>query len=349
MSATRGLAVGKFWPPHEGHIRLIRQLVAECDRAFVLVCASERQVPSGIERAVWLQAMFPEVEVVIDNDWCAWHHPAECGASCTELWARRVRELGLLPIDVVVAGESYAERFADALKAKCIRLERRNEPSRGTNIRQLLSVSWLELPPVVRAGLYRRVVILGAESTGTSTLAVDLSRRLCAPLVAEVGRTYSWHLFSRTGSMQSINWSEEHFWQIVNLQIQLERDSIWKDIETTPGSLGPWLICDTDTLATVAWWERYLNCDVEAIERFAHARLADLYVHTSPSDVEFDDSDPLRDGAHVRLKMSDRFRELLRDSGRPWLEVTGSRPDRVEQVVNALARYEVESPRWIHS
>lgn len=349
MSATRGLAIGKFWPPHAGHVRLIRQLIANCDRAFVLVCASERQVPGGMERAVWLQAMFPEVEVIVDHDWCAWHHPDDCRASCTELSARRVQELGLLPIDVVAAGESYAERFADALKAKCIRLERHDEPSRGTYIRQDLCASWLELPRVVRAGLYRRVVILGAESTGTSTLAVDLSRRLRAPLVAEVGRTYSWHLFSRAGSMEGIKWSQEHFWQIVNLQIQLERDSIWGDIETTPGTLGPWLICDTDTLATVAWWERYLNRDVEAIEKLASARLADLYVHTSPSDVEFDDSDPLRDGAHVRLTMSDRFRDLLRNSGRPWLEVTGSREDRVEQVVKTLQKLEVESPRWIHS
>ena len=135
----------------------------------------------------------------------------------------------------------------------------------------------------------------------------------------------------------------------MNLQIQLERDSIWGDLETIPGIFGPWLICDTDTLATVAWWERYLNRDINAIEKFASARPADFYVHTSPSGVEFDDSDPLRDGAHVRLKMSDRFRELLVNSGRPWLEVTGSREERVEQVINALRKYEDESQRWIHS
>ena len=349
MSATRGLAVGKFWPPHAGHVRLIRKLIANCDRVFILVCASKNQLPSGIQRSMWLQTMFPEAEVVVDNDWCAWHHPDECGTSCTELWARRVRELGLLPIDVVAAGESYAERFAKALQAKCIWLDRRFEVSRGTSIRKDLSGGWLELPRVVRAGLYRRLVILGAESTGTSTLAIDLSRRLNAPLVAEVGRTYSWHLFSQAGSMESINWSEENFWQIVNLQIQLERDSIWGDLETIPGIFGPWLICDTDTLATVAWWERYLNRDINAIEKFASARPADFYVHTSPSGVEFDDSDPLRDGAHVRLKMSDRFRELLVNSGRPWLEVTGSREERVEQVINALRKYEDESQRWIHS
>ena len=92
-----------------------------------------------------------------------------------------------------------------------------------------------------------------------------------------------------------------------------------------------------------------MNRDINAIEKFASARPADFYVHTSPSGVEFDDSDPLRDGAHVRLKMSDRFRELLVNSGRPWLEVTGSREERVEQVINALRKYEDESQRWIHS
>lgn len=349
MSSTRGLAVGKFWPPHAGHVRLIRKLTTNCERVFILVCASKNQVPSGIQRSMWLQAMFPEAEVVVDNDWCAWHYPGECRTSCTELWAGRVKELGLLPIHVVAAGESYAEGFAKALQAKCIWLDRHDEVSRGTSIREDLAGNWLELPRVVRAGLYRRVVILGAESTGTSTLASDLSRCLNAPLVAEVGRTYSWQLFAQAGSMGAISWSEENFWQIVNSQIQLERDSIWGDLESLPGTFGPWLVCDTDTLATVAWWERYLNHDNKAIQKFANSRLADFYVHTSPDGIEFDDSDPLRDGAHVRLAMSDRFRALLVTSGRPWLEVAGSREARVEQVINALRKYEAESPRWIHS
>lgn len=306
-------------------------------------------MPSGIQRSLWLQAMFPESEVVVDNDWCAWHHPNECGASCTELWAGRVKELGLFPIDVVAAGESYVERFANVLHAKCIRLDRHNAVGRGTGIRKDLAGNWLELPQVVRAGLYRRLVILGAESTGTSTLATDLSRRLNAPLAAEVGRAYSWYLFAQAGSMEDISWSEEDFWQIVNLQIQLERDAIWGDLESIPGTYGPWLVCDTDTLATVAWWERYLNNDIKAIQKFTNARPADFYVHTSPNGINFDDSDPLRDGAHVRLAMSDRFRELLVTSGRPWLEVAGSREARVEQVIDALRKYEDEFNRWIHS
>jgi HTH-type transcriptional regulator, transcriptional repressor of NAD biosynthesis genes len=38
-----GLIVGKFYPPHAGHLHLISQAVMACDRVTVLVMAARRE------------------------------------------------------------------------------------------------------------------------------------------------------------------------------------------------------------------------------------------------------------------------------------------------------------------
>lgn len=344
-----GLVVGKFWPPHRGHQQLIDAFARACERLFIVVCEAPGQRPTGLQRAWWLQALYPKAEVIVTEDLCAHHHPDPCAPECTPLWAQRVEALGITGVDVVVAGEAYGEAFAEALGAQYMHVDRsRGVAVSGTQIRADLAEHWWALDEVVRAGLYRRVVVLGAESTGTTTLVRDMAGSMKAPYTAEAGRTMSWALFTAAGSMGDIQWDEQHFWTIVEQQIRLEQFAIQGHVDQEPGSLGPWLVCDTDTLATVAWWERYLGRPAPALLTFAQSRLADLYVLTSPDDVEMDETDPLRDGAAVRLAMHERLRELVVQSGRPFVEVTGSELGRAIQVALALAKVEQDHPRWVH-
>lgn len=346
--AARGMAVGKFWPPHHGHHAMINHLVEQCERTLVLVCATPEQVPSGLDRALWLQQVHPGAEVVVCDDFCDWHFPHGCREECSREWADRVHELGLGPIDVVVSSESYGERFAGLLGARHVDFdpERSAHPVSGTAVRASLADSWGSLHPVTRAGMFRRVVMLGAESTGTTTLVNDLSSALGLPCTPELGRTVSWELYARAGDMTAVTWTERHFWTIVNAQVRTELLALHAAEAAAPGPLGPWLVCDTDTLATVAWWERYLKSPSAPLLEFASARLADLYVITSPDGVEFDDSDPTRDGRHVRRSMHERLVELVRASGRPWLTVEGGRSARVAQVEAALLGHESRYPRF---
>ena len=46
--------------------------------------------------------------------------------------------------------------------------------------------------------------------------------------------------------------------------------------------------------------------------------------------------DGLRDGEHIRGQMTARFREVLDEVGVPWVEVRGSRQERVDQVERTL-------------
>lgn len=354
VQGNRALVIGKFWPPHVGHHRMIESIATPGGSVFVIVCEAHGQVPSGAERARWIQAVHPRAEVIVLDDACAHHHPETCHPECTPMWAQRVRDLGLGRIDCVATNEPYGPGFAEALGSRHVFTDpdRTAHPVSATDIRSDLVGHWLNLHPVVRAGMFRRVVVLGAESTGTSMLAGDLARAIGAPMTGEAGRTVSWQLYASAGDMDSVDWDQQRFWSIVDQQIRLEHDAMWNSVANNQPfdhRLGPWLVCDTDSLATVAWWERYLGQESTALLEFAQSRLANFYILTSPRGVEFDSDDPTRDGHGIRLSMHERFRELLQETSADWIEIEGSREERLRDALAFLESFEVEHPRFIHT
>ena len=94
----------------------------------------------------------------------------------------------------------------------------------------------------------RRVVVIGAESTGTTTLAEALTAHLGLPTVPEFGREWSQ---VRPGGFEA-PWHTAEFDLIAREQARLEDDAAAR----TPV---PLLVCDTDVLATAVWHERYVG------------------------------------------------------------------------------------------
>jgi HTH-type transcriptional repressor of NAD biosynthesis genes len=187
-----------------------------------------------------------------------------------------------------------------------------------------------------------RVVLLGAESTGTTTLAHDLAEALGAPCTYEALRDVCERKAAENdGSFFDVVWHTADFDEVADRQDVVEAQALaaWnpRDAEGRPlAHLAPVLVCDTDALATALWHRRYLG---EAPERFFRRAAATpplLYVLTSPDGVAFE-QDGWRDGEHVRLEMHDWFREALDDQPVPWFEVDGARPSRVHRVLDELA------------
>ncbi len=190
----------------------------------------------------------------------------------------------------------------------------------GRNIRADLPGHWRLLSGSARAWYCWRVVIVGAESTGTTTLAADLAGELGTVWVPEYGRQFT----EEHGVVHS--WQSADFEEIARHQAA--------DEDAAARVSGPILICDTDVLATAVWHERYMGSRSEAVEAMAATRRPDLYVLTA-DDIPFV-QDGMRDGEDVRSWMTGRFRELLGNSGVPWLEVRGNRQQRVQHVVERL-------------
>ena len=317
-----GLVVGKFWPPHAGHLLVIEQALAECGRVTVVVCDRPDQTPPPAgQRAAWLRELCPRAEVIVvpdigyDDD--------------SRRWAAYTREfLGAAP-DIVFTSEPYGDAYARFLGARHISVDeaRTAVPVSGTAVRADPFANWRYLPPPARAFYALRVCTIGAESTGSTTLAADLAERLGTVWVPEYGREYSIEKFGRGDD----TWSTHEFVAIAAEQARRE-DLAARECDRV-------VVCDTDAFATAVWHERYVGNRSHEVERVAENRrrpgtAIDLYLLT---DIEIPfEQDGYRDGEHIREWMHRRFIERLEGTGRRYLVLSGSREERAMAARDAV-------------
>jgi NadR type nicotinamide-nucleotide adenylyltransferase len=325
MNRSTAVVFGKFWPLHLGHIELIATAARQAGHVLVVVNDGEEDVAIDV-RMSWVKEAFPSAEVISAPDLCG-HESEQCAASCSERYAQWLLAC-FGPVDAVISAEPYGDRLARCLSARSVRLAKQRGAT-GRAIRSDLAGHWHLLSAPARAWYCRRIVIVGAESTGTTTLAHDLAEELRTAWVSEYGRE-----FCEEHGLDH-PWTSDDFVHIALKQAERE--------DQMARSSGPVLVCDTDLLATMVWQERYLGDASSEVRALANCRRPELYVLTG-DDIPFV-QDGLRDGEHIRHAMTNRFREVLEAMTVPSIEVRGSRRERVSAVVQELtSRF---GPAWI--
>lgn len=335
------MVVGKFYPPHAGHHHLIDTAAAACERVSVVVAPSSMEsIPLEL-RLDWLRevhAATPWVRFVgvIDDHPVDYQDPAAWDAHCAVFRAA----IGGEPVDAVFSSESYGDELARRFSAVhvCVDQARGLHPVSGTAVRADPVAHWPYLSAPVRAWFTRRVVVVGAESTGTTTLARDLAAALRrrggvwaeTRWVPEYGRELTARKLAAlrqadsTATIFDVTWSRADFIEVAHAQNAAE------DEAARDGA--PILVCDTDARATAVWEERYLGS--ASATTVAAARRPHLYLLTDVQGVPFED-DGLRDGAHLRHWMTERFRQILAESGVPFREMRGPRDVRLAAALEA--------------
>ena len=95
-----GVTVGKFYPPHLGHRRLIEFAQSRCDELVVIVGSRPNEDPPADLRIRWLRQIHPGVRFELIDD----VYPED-----PEIWATvAIRILGRTP-DVAFTGDSMIE------------------------------------------------------------------------------------------------------------------------------------------------------------------------------------------------------------------------------------------------
>jgi nicotinamide riboside kinase len=315
---SHGLIVGKFYPPHRGHQFLIERAAARCTEVSVLVMAAGCETLALAERTAWLQA------------------------SCADLPAVTVSGIRCdVPVDF-----SNDAVWTAQLALMRAALERDCRPQR---------VDAVFSSEPYGDELAARVVVVGAESTGTSTIARMLAEHYrCrggpwarTQCVTEAGRDYTvskWQQARAAASeagrpepaLEDLEWAAADFDAVAAEQARRENEA------ASAGS--PLVVCDTDAFATAVWERRYLGVQARDLQPWATTELPhrEIYLLTSHEEVPWHD-DGLREGdLQIREAMTGWFAAALTAAGHSWVLLAGSLTERCALAVRvtdmALAR-----------
>ena len=171
------LVVGKFAPLHRGHQALLDHATAIARRLTVVVWSNPDfpEMPNAV-RAGWVRELYPAATVLVGDDGPANSAPdAVQHAYVRRLLARH----GLTP-DVVCTNEAYGPAFAASLGVEHVPCAAGGRPSRPAARRSAPTSHGHrgDLDPRVYRHFVERVVLLGAESTGKSTLTARMADEL---------------------------------------------------------------------------------------------------------------------------------------------------------------------------
>ncbi len=177
-----------------------------------------------------------------------------------------------------------------------------------------------------------RVRMLGAESTGKTTLASALAATYDTLWNPEYGRPYT-----EIGRDPEAPWTSSEFTHIARMTCWYE------DFLATKARRV--LFCDTDAFTTAVFHEVYLGAPPTAFTDLVHRRY-DLTI-VCGLDVPWS-HDAVREFEEQRQWMHERYLEHARDSGCPWLLVEGTREQRLADARAAVDELLAKQPRVRH-
>ena len=317
---TRGFLLGKFMPPHNGHVMLCNFARAYCDELTVLVCTRDAEPIDGRLRYGWMREVCPTARVVhFDRD--VPQEPAD-HPDFWNIWRDIVKQAHPEPIDFVFASEAYGPRLAEEAGARYVPFDpqRLAVPVSSTRIRENPFAVWRFLPPPVRAHYAKTVCLHGPESTGKSTLAGALAARFDTVMAPEYGRTYCEAFGSQCDADDLRAIVRGHDAQDFAARRQANR----------------LLVLDTDAVVTAVWADMLLDhrpADLDFVER-----TADLYL-LCDIDIpwKFDGTRYTHLSAmETRQRFFNLCRNELERRGLPYVFVSGSHEARLKTAVDAI-------------
>ncbi len=166
----------------------------------------------------------------------------------------------------------------------------------------------------------KKIVVIGPESTGKSTLSREIATALNTVYVPEFARIY----------LDSINrpYTEEDLLIIARRQLSGE-DSLTPEANKL-------LICDTDLYVIKVWSEhKYQRCHRRILEQIAQ-RSYDLYLLTGV-DMPWED-DPQREypDSGMRRYFFHIYKDIVVHSGVPWALIEGTPQERLQRALTVI-------------
>ena len=169
----------------------------------------------------------------------------------------------------------------------------------------------------------KKVVLYGPESTGKTTLSIELAKHFKTNWVPEYAREY----------LQTIWDNEKRICEPKDiLPIAIGQMKLENELAIKSKSL---LICDTNLFETMVYSKYYYggNCD-PLLEKYALKNDYDLYLLTD-IDIPWV-KDDLRDKPNERKQSFEIFKKELVKNNLPFEVINGTKIERIKKAINCI-------------
>ena len=165
----------------------------------------------------------------------------------------------------------------------------------------------------------KRVVLIGAESTGKTTLAERLAAHYETVWAPEYLRTF----VEEKGALP-----EPGDTRLIAQGHRAQEEELARRATRL-------LIYDTDLISTCVYSRYYFGVCPALVERWSYERSAHLYLLTD-TDLPWTADPGQRDGPDVRAALHALFQQELEDRSVPYVLVSGSVEARMETAIRAI-------------
>ncbi len=313
----KGFVLGKFMPLHKGHLALIDLAYQHCDKLYIVFCYTENEPIPGIIRKQWLSTemeRYPNADIVFfQYDETELPSTSESSRQVSEVWAHALKKI-VPDANVLFTSEPYGDYVAEVMNIEHIMFdEKRNAyPVSATKIRAQPLLYWNMITDSAKPYFVQKVVLVGTESTGKTTLAQKLANYYSTVFVPEMAR-------------EVVEKTEECTYDDLVKIATLHANTILNKIPEA----NKLLFVDTDITITKSYSEFLFNKKFSVAAWIEEVNRFDLYLFLEP------DCDYVQDGTRLseteRARLSDHHKAAFKNTGLSFISINGNWEERFQQ------------------
>lgn len=324
-----GMYGGAFNPLHLGHLKCIISAAGLCEELYIVISYQNQPYDIPVlEKIRWVYQLTKhlnnvhiltlEDKTIDKKDYTEEYWIDDC--------LEVKRKIGK-PIDVVFCGSDYDENsFWNKCYAESDFIVFPRDRYNSTEIRQNVFEHWGDMPQIVRSYFNKKVLIIGSESTGKSTLTINLANYFNTNYLEEVGRDLS-----------ALSGTDIYMKQSDFTRILLEHKA--KELRLIQDS-NKVLFEDTDCLITDFFLHFLCGEDTRDNQKLAEAIASlnsyDLILFLEPDVTWVQDGDRSNIIANDRSNYSKILKDIYVLHGFQFVSISGDYNERFEKSVELV-------------